>query len=584
MKTELLQIQDELEKRAYHLKTLCDISRELTGIGQPEAVIRKFLLMALGNFGIQQGIVLIQEIRTHETLYCVDIGFPEPNRERLRKIIERKLAFSINEGGKPDSATPTLIDDAIDLIVPFSIGEELKGFVGLGPKLVKEPFSKEDRELIAALVNNLSNSLQNARWVKSVQQLNEALKEKNVQLEKTLEELDRRIYHLKTLYDVSKSIFGTVHSKTILREFLLMTMGSFGIASGFVAISNGKKNGLLYLESAGLGERNLEEMKSDVLQIFENAEVRWAGEKECILERASRRLPDGTHIGMPFCVNEECYGFLGLGQKLIPGPFEERERELLTTLVNSLTIAFRNARSFEQVQCLNQDLQEALRKVELLESIKASLCKFVPNTVTRLVEKSPTDEVLDTRERDISVLFLDIEGYTKITEQIGATAVNQLIETYFSGFMEAIYANNGDILETSGDGLMVLFLTEDETTHAMEALHAAVTIRDNTIRINQESSSAPVFVNIGVCSGPAFVGAAKFDSMTGSRWAYTSHGNTVNIAARICSLAKKGQLLVSASTVQRAKTHFPFTPLGRFPLKNVSEAVEIFSLDPSHKT
>jgi len=577
MKTELLQVQDELEKRVYHLKTLCDISRELTEIGQPEQIMRKFLLMAMGNFGIQQGVVLIQGLCAREHLYFVDIGFSEEKRGRLRELGKSMLA-SATKTGEAATDSSILIDDFIELAVPFGIGEELKGMIGLGPKLVKEPFSEEDRELISALSSNLASSFQNALWFESVQRLNEALKKKNVQLEEALEELDRRVYHLKALYDVSQSIFGTVNPRVILRDFLLMTMGSFGIAQGFVGISNGKKGNLGYLESAGLKERSLEKLKCDLQQIFEKADIRWTGEKECVLENA-QQLPYGAMIGMPFCVDDDCYGFLGLGERLMPGPFANRERELLATLVNSLTIAFRNARSFERIQNLNQDLQEALRKVELLESIKASLCRFVPNTVTRLVEKSPTDEVLDARERDISVLFLDIEGYTQITERIGATAVNQLIETYFSGFMEAIYANNGDILETSGDGLMVLFLTEDETTHAMEALQAAVTIRDNTLRINRESASGPVFVNIGVCSGSAFVGAAKFDSLTGSRWAYTSHGNTVNIAARICSLAKKGQLLVSANTAARVKSHFSFTSLGFFPLKNVSEEVEIFSID-----
>ncbi|MGD8369052.1 MAG: adenylate/guanylate cyclase domain-containing protein [Desulfobacterales bacterium] len=576
METEILQIKEELEKRVFHLKALCDISSALTEIGKPEQIIRKFLLMAMGNFGTRQGFVLVQDSRAHTPLYFVDVGFSKENRRHLEKFGGHILTFP-DVGETPDSAS-ALTDDRIACVVPFSVDDDVKGVVAFGPKLLKAPFGEEDRELLTTLVNNLSISLRNAQWFENAQQLNQVLKEKNVQLEEAMDELDRRVYHLKTLYDVSKSIFESVESQRILREFLLMTMGSFGILRGFVGISNGKKGELAYLEAAGFEEKSLERVKSGLLRIFDSSTIHWSSEKECFLE-SPQDLPHGACFGMTFCVEEGCYGFLGMGEKLLPGPFADHEQELLTTLVNSLSIAFRNARAFERIQTLNRDLQAALRKVELLESIKANLCRFVPNTVTRLVEKSPTDEVLDARERDISVLFLDIEGYTKITERIGATAVNQLIETYFSGFMEAIYENNGDILETSGDGLMVLFLTEDETTHAMEALQAAAAIRDNTLRINQESQSEPVFVNLGICSGPAFVGAAKFDSLTGSRWAYTSHGNTVNIAARICSVAKKGQLLVARSTVERVKSRFPFTSLGYFPLKNVSEEVEIFSLD-----
>jgi class 3 adenylate cyclase len=72
-------------------------------------------------------------------------------------------------------------------------------------------------------------------------------------------------------------------------------------------------------------------------------------------------------------------------------------------------------------------------------------------------------------EHDVSVLFLDIESYTKICERLGDAEVNNVIEKHFSAFMDAIYANNGDVNETAGDGLMVLFLDEDKVKNALGA-------------------------------------------------------------------------------------------------------------------
>jgi class 3 adenylate cyclase len=146
--------------------------------------------------------------------------------------------------------------------------------------------------------------------------------------------------------------------------------------------------------------------------------------------------------------------------------------------------------------------------------------------------------------------------------------------------MDAIYENNGDVVETAGDGLMVLFLTEDNTIHALEAVRAAHTIKEKACQINDNCSrdALPLVTNIGICSGQAFVGAAKFESYTGSRWAYTSHGNTTNIAARICGKATGGQILASRSTVERVEDQFAFEPLGAFALKNLTEEVEIFAL------
>jgi class 3 adenylate cyclase len=198
-----------------------------------------------------------------------------------------------------------------------------------------------------------------------------------------------------------------------------------------------------------------------------------------------------------------------------------------------------------------------------------------------MVENSPADKIEEAEERDISVLFLDIEGYTQITECVGGTEVNTLVEKYFSVFMDAIYENNGDVVETAGDGLMVLFITDDDQMHALEAVRAARTIKEQACLINEECSlddSRPLVVNIGICSGRAFVGAAKFESYTGARWTYTSHGTTTNVAARLCGQARGGAVLVSKTTADRVRNDFSFSPLGKFPLKNLTEEVDIFAL------
>jgi class 3 adenylate cyclase len=293
-------------------------------------------------------------------------------------------------------------------------------------------------------------------------------------------------------------------------------------------------------------------------------------------------------------VDNECAGFLGLGAKLVGEPYNEDDKELLVTLVNNLVVALRNAISFENIKRLNLELQEknrqltktlkelraALKKIAILESIKANLSKFAPTTVTRMIEGSPTGEIGEAQEKDCSVLFLDIEGYTKLTETIGPTEMNRVIEKYFSAFMESIYQNNGDVTETSGDGLMVIYLNDDEKTNALEAVRTAVMIREKAGLINQEDDilSEPLIINIGICSGEAFVGATKLESLTGSRWTYTSHGVPTNVAARICGKATGGDVLVSKETADRIKEHFSSQYLGKFSLKNMSEEVEIYAV------
>jgi class 3 adenylate cyclase len=409
-------------------------------------------------------------------------------------------------------------------------------------------------------------------------------------------ELDRRVFYLKTLYDVSKDIFSSVESEKILRRFLLMAMGNFGVTQGFIFTLNSSSRGIQHFVDVGLEGDEMADLRSGIERLLKEDVFSRFSVNEMDFSRQDF-LPKSMAFIQGFTVEDDCPGIFGLGAKLIGEPFNENDAELLDTLVNNLIVALKNAHSFEEIKKLNRNLEAknvelkkalkelkaAMRKVEILESIKADLSKFVPTTVTRMIEKSPTGDIMEAEERDVTVLFLDIEGYTKITEDVGATEVNALVEQYFSVFMDAIYENNGDVVETAGDGLMVLFLTEDSAVHALEAVRAAQTIREKACLINDDCGldpqpAVPLVTNIGICSGQAFVGAAKFESYTGSRWAYTSHGNTTNIAARICGKATGGAVLASRTTMERVKDEFSFERLGSFALKNLSEEVEIFAL------
>jgi class 3 adenylate cyclase len=422
-----------------------------------------------------------------------------------------------------------------------------------------------------------------------VEKLRDSLKKS----EQVQTELDRRVFYLKTLYDVSKDIFSSVDSATILRNFLLMAMGNFGVTEGFILLTNSNSKKVEDIVPVGLQDSDEVSLIEGIQQLLRHDTFPALFENKADFSQQGF-FPSSLEFLQPFTIESDYPGILGLGPKLVGEPYNENDQELLDTLVNNLIIALKNARSFEKIKKLNLDLETknvqlkkalkelkvALRKVEILEDIKANLCKFVPTTVTRLVEKSPTADILEARERDVTVLFLDIEAYTKITEELGAIEVNALVEKYFSVFMDAIYKNNGDVVETAGDGLMVLFLTDDEITSAEEAVRAARTVKEKACLINEECSldSQPLVINMGICSGRAFVGASKFESYTGSRWTYAAHGTITNVAARICGHATGGAVLVSKSTAERTKDHFSFKPLGKFALKNLSEEVDIFEL------
>jgi class 3 adenylate cyclase len=230
-----------------------------------------------------------------------------------------------------------------------------------------------------------------------------------------------------------------------------------------------------------------------------------------------------------------------------------------------------------------QNLQESRERLELLEQLKGELSKFVPEAVKRLLEQNPNATELEKRNVEVSVLFLDIAGYTKLSEQLEPKRLNQLVQTYFSSFLELIHGQHGDINETAGDGLMVIFQAQPSAgDHALNATRAAFAIRQRTEQLNEEYGGVfpPVGLHMGINSGEALVGATKIGAGTSQRWTFTATGPTTNIAARFAGSAQTGEIIVGPPTADRIRSYFVLESLGERTFKNVSQPIRVFRVIP----
>jgi class 3 adenylate cyclase/HAMP domain-containing protein len=241
------------------------------------------------------------------------------------------------------------------------------------------------------------------------------------------------------------------------------------------------------------------------------------------------------------------------------------------------------ARNAELASTL-ESLRESMQKVQLLEQVKGELSKFVPEAVTRLLAQNPDARQLEKREADVSVVFLDVEGYTRLSEQLPPQRLNKMIQDYFSAFLEIIRANHGDVNETAGDGLMVIFQSEgSRTRHALNAAGSAFQLLSKVAELNEGFSGIypPVAIHVGINSGPALVGATKIDAAGGGRWTFTASGPTTNLAARISGLTKGGEVKVGPETAERIKGQYVLEDTGEHTLKNVSRPVRVYRLVPA---
>lgn len=227
--------------------------------------------------------------------------------------------------------------------------------------------------------------------------------------------------------------------------------------------------------------------------------------------------------------------------------------------------------------------QEKIRISQML----AHLSPFVPQSVRKILEKDP--ELLDKEKeiKDVSVLFLDLEGYTRLSANRSERQVNEMVEKMFSRFVDPIHRSHGDINETAGDGLMIIFKEDDAKTNAMNAVKAAFDVYEQNLEINKTFAQdmEPINVNMGINSGRALLGPTRFEGALNTRMTYTATGPVTNLAARLASHAEGGDILIGEETRKMINGLWPIYDRGEVLVKGMDKPVRIYSLlrqEPPH--
>ncbi len=218
-------------------------------------------------------------------------------------------------------------------------------------------------------------------------------------------------------------------------------------------------------------------------------------------------------------------------------------------------------------------------KIGELRRAKDHLAKFVPETVRRLViANSEAPGLAKKHERDVSALFVDISGYTRMSEELPLATLNGIVERYFSVFLDRICEAGGDMNETTGDGFLAIFHDLDRQLHAVQAVDTALSLLAATEALNQESDKPPLAIHMGLASGTALVGSARFEGQRGTRWIYTASGPVINLASRLASIAGAGEIVVGPEMVHRLGQRYRLDSLGPRQLRNIAAAVDIYRI------
>jgi adenylate cyclase len=190
---------------------------------------------------------------------------------------------------------------------------------------------------------------------------------------------------------------------------------------------------------------------------------------------------------------------------------------------------------------------------------------------------------LGGEEREISVLFVDLRGFTTMSESLPPRDVLALLNRYFDRMSRAVETHHGIVDKYMGDAIMALFGAPAHlASHADDALLAALEMRSSLAGLNGELAAEGLSrLEFGIGINTSRVIAGNMGSSR--RLNYSVIGDGVNVAARLQDLTRLPQyrtdLLVSASTLASATGRYRTRSLGAAPVRGRDEPVEIFAVD-----
>lgn len=219
-----------------------------------------------------------------------------------------------------------------------------------------------------------------------------------------------------------------------------------------------------------------------------------------------------------------------------------------------------------------------IEKIKRKKVISAFKKYVAPEVVDEIAKKGDFKIKLGGENRDIAVLFVDIRGFTTMSEILEPEQVVEILNNYLNLTTNAIFKNKGTLDKFVGDATMAVFNSPfDLEDYEFKAVCAAMDIVEGGAALEEKlmkEFGRTVGFGVGVNCGPAVVGNV------GCEWRmdFTAIGDTVNTAARLEANAKKGQVLISDEVYNRVKDRVEVEEVGEIPLKGKSKGVFVYSV------
>ncbi|MDX2161899.1 MAG: adenylate/guanylate cyclase domain-containing protein [bacterium] len=216
---------------------------------------------------------------------------------------------------------------------------------------------------------------------------------------------------------------------------------------------------------------------------------------------------------------------------------------------------------------------------ELLQTqqmIRDTFERYVSRSVVEQLLRDPEQVKLGGTLGEITVMFSDLENFTSISEQSEPNKLLLVLNAYHTMVVETIQECGGTVDKFIGDGVMALYNTPlVQSDHALRAVRTAMLILERMPAFQQQFE--PLYhtkINFGIHTGQAVVGNVGAPNLMN----YTAVGDTVNLAARLQSIAAHGQILISSATQAYVAAHVQTQSMGSMKIRGRREEVVAYEV------
>ena len=247
--------------------------------------------------------------------------------------------------------------------------------------------------------------------------------------------------------------------------------------------------------------------------------------------------------------------------------------ELLARVRSLLRIKLLHDELADWNRTLEQRVEQQLAQLDRLERLK----RFFSPQVAELIVSGDTEDPLKSHRRDITVVFLDLRGFTAFAETSEPEEVMGVLREYHAAMGRVILDHEGTLERFTGDGMMIFFNDPVPVPDGPErAVRMAIAMRERVdeLLVKWRRRGYDLDFGIGIAEGYATIGAIGFEG----RVDYGAIGTVTNLAARFCGEAKPGQILISQRVVSAVERLVEIEELGGLTLKGFSKPVPAFNV------